>query len=115
MRVSQPVNIFATTFDVSQNALSGSLVFPALPTTAQIQVLNVASQLGANMSCPIMLAHMTKLEALDIHAAGFAGCDFSDLTQVQLPSGLLVSINKLRVHGREIRSICSPSCANCLS
>jgi hypothetical protein len=33
---------------------------------------------------------MTKLEQLDIHAAGFAGCDFNDFTQVQLPDGLLV-------------------------
>jgi hypothetical protein len=85
---------------VSQNALSGSLVFPKLPSTAQIQVLNVASQIGANMSCPIMLAHMTKLEQLDIHAAGFAGCDFNDFTQVQLPDGLLVRRTHNEQQGR---------------
>jgi hypothetical protein len=43
-----------------------------------------------DFSCPIRLAHLTTLQQLTLQSGGFAGCDFNDPAQVQLPETLSV-------------------------
>ena len=79
-----PANITAVFFDVSHNALSGPVWLPQVRNDPEM-VVNLAQN---NLSCPIQLAHLTKLRRLNLQSGGFAGCDFSDAEQVQLPESL---------------------------
>ena len=79
-----PANITAMFFDVSHNALSGPVWLAQLQSTSEM-VVNLAQN---NLSCPIHLAHLTTLRRLNLQSGGFAGCDFSDAAQVQLPESL---------------------------
>jgi len=85
-----PTNVSAKIYDVSFNNLSGPLIFPGASASVPLQVLslNVAGQSGGQMRCPIHLGHLNLLVSLDMHSAGFSGCDFSNSTEVRLPDGL---------------------------
>ncbi len=85
---SLPGNISATSYDVSDNDLSGPLLLSPPAAAGHIVSLNLARQASRNMSCPILLQGMVQLQSLDLHNAGFDGCDFADPTQVALPSGI---------------------------
>ena len=95
-----PANITAMFFDVSHNALSGPVWLPN-PQSFSEMVVNLAQN---DLSCPIRLAQLDKLRRLNLQSGGFAGCDFSDAEQVQLPASLTTldvsSTRTTRSHSR---------------
>jgi len=80
-----PANISATIYSVANNRLSGPVTMPA---DSQLRPISSLILAGNDFSCPIRLAHLTALQQLNLQSGGFAGCDFNDPAQVQLPESL---------------------------
>jgi hypothetical protein len=80
---SLPGNLRAGVYDLSFTHLSGPVIMlddtlGEFPTT----VLNLAF---SGLGCPLNLSSLLSLRYLDLHSAGFGGCDFTDPTQFLLP------------------------------
>ena len=73
--------------------LSGPLFIPASSTSSLINALNVALQSGVGFTCPLFLDNLLQLQLLDLHGAGFTGCDFTNPFQVRLPTATLLSLD----------------------
>ena len=82
---SLPANISATFFSVANNRLSGAVSVLAGSDSMPVRSLVLSHN---EFSCPIRLAHLSELRWLNLQSGGFAGCDFNEPAQVQLPSSL---------------------------
>jgi hypothetical protein len=82
---SLPSKISAAFYSVDNNRLSGAVSVPTGTVSMSVRFLNIAHN---HLSCPIRLSHLKTLKQLSMQDGGFAGCDFNDPTQVQLPDTL---------------------------
>ena len=92
---------FLCQYDLSYNNLSGPLALDSADWQSFVpQSLNLAMTRG--LECPIRLAGFVRLESLDLHGAGFAGCDFADPDQVALPTKVLKRLDVSADAGDEV-------------
>jgi len=82
---SLPTNISAIFYSVANNRLSGPVDIPDGSGPAPVRYVFLAHN---DFSCPIRLSHLSSLQQLHLQGGGFAGCDFNDPTQMQLPASL---------------------------
>jgi len=83
---SLPANISSLFYSVANNGLSGAVSVPDGAFPMEVRSLLLSHN---HFSCPIRLAHLSRLEQLSLQNGGFAGCDFNDPAQVQLPDTLI--------------------------
>jgi len=80
-----PANISSIFYSVANNRLSGPVDIPDGSGPAPVRYVFLAHN---DFSCPIRLSHLPKLQQLQLQGGGFAGCDFNDPAQMQLPATL---------------------------
>jgi len=116
-----PINISASYYDVSANQLQGDVTTladsQAMPATP-ISRLKLSG--NRRLTCPILLGGLTALAQLELQAGGFNGCDFTNTSQVVLPSSLtyldVSGSRRTDTHVRTQKCVqCVCTCSSCVA